>query len=132
MTRLVCSKMMDYMMRPLGVRVSQLTTLGPMMEQWLGGAATGAIGPGAEALASAPLVVRVELLFPYTQGALFTLKLREHGQLEAVDAAFRTRLVSSLDDCLQLANSIPSSLVDGSPAKRRFGRHMVFFKCAQV
>jgi len=48
----------------------------------------------------------------------------------ASDPEWWQRLVRGYQDCYDISESIPQTALDKNPMKKRFGRQMMFFKCA--
>ena len=41
-------------------------------------------------------------------------------------------MVNGYQDCYDISESIPQAHMDKNPMKKKFGRQMMFFKCADV
>ena len=51
---------------------------------------------------------------------------------EPVDEEFKTKITEGYEDCHALSKAVPQSILDKNPLTKRFGKHMVFFKCSKV
>jgi len=46
------------------------------------------------------------------------------------DPEWRLKMSDAMNNCYQLSKDFPESSLDKNPITKRFGRHMIFFKCA--
>ena len=50
----------------------------------------------------------------------------------ASDPEWWARLVKGYQDCYDISESLPQTALNRNPMKKRFGRQMMFFHCADV
>jgi len=66
---------------------------------------------------------------------LYTSEMWENMDLSETlageDPVWRQRLVQGWSDCYEIARNWPEGSLENNPLSKVFGRHMIFFKCAQ-
>jgi len=64
----------------------------------------------------------------YTSGFWERIDLSK--TLAGMDPIWRQRMVDGFTDCYSIAQNFPQETLDKNPVSKVFGRHMIFFKCA--